>query len=154
MIRLIPLLVLLSSLTTVHAAQRNIVVMLSDDHRYDFMGFVEGAPDFLETPNFDRMAAQGAHLKNAFVTTSLCSPSRASILTGQFMHRHRVVDNQRAVPEGTEFFTQLLQAAGYQTAFIGKWHMGHDDDTPRKGLYPGFATCESAIGTVLCGMWA
>ena len=108
--------------------------MLSDDHRYDFMSLVEGAPGFLETPNFDRMAEQGAHLKNAFVTTSLCSPSRASILTGQFMHRHRVVDNQRAVPEGTEFFPQLLQAAGYQTAFIGKWHMGHDDDTPRNGF--------------------
>ncbi|MCB1096317.1 MAG: sulfatase-like hydrolase/transferase, partial [Verrucomicrobiae bacterium] len=123
MFRLFLLLIFLCSLSAVHAAQRNIVVMLSDDHRYDFMGLVAGAPEFLETPNFDRMADQGAHLKNAFVTTSLCSPSRASILTGQFMHHHRVVDNQRAVPEGTEFFPQLLQAAGYQTAFIGKWHM-------------------------------
>ncbi len=62
---------------------RNIVFVLSDDHRYDFMGFMPGAPDFLETPHMDRMAQQGAHLANAFVSTSLCSPSRASILTGQ-----------------------------------------------------------------------
>ncbi len=115
-------------------AQRNIVFILSDDHRYDFMGFMEKAPAFLETPNLDRLAAEGAHLTNAFVSTSLCSPSRASILTGQYMHRHRVVDNQRPVPEGTRFFPEYLQAAGYQTAFVGKWHMGHENDAPRKGF--------------------
>lgn len=114
--------------------RRNIVLVLSDDHRYDFMGFAKGAPAFLETPNMDRMARQGAHLANAFVTTSLCSPSRASILTGQYMHHHRVVDNQRPVPEGTVFFPQYLQQAGYQTAFVGKWHMGHEDDSPRPGF--------------------
>ncbi|MGI9242924.1 MAG: sulfatase-like hydrolase/transferase, partial [Verrucomicrobiales bacterium] len=72
------------------AAERpNLIVILSDDHRHDFLGFMEGAPAFLETPNLDRMAKQGAHLENAFVSTSLCSPSRASILTGQFMHHHK-----------------------------------------------------------------
>ena len=86
------------------------------------MGFVPGAPSFLETPNMDRMAARGAHIQNAFVSTSLCSPSRASILTGQYMHHHRVVDNQRPVPKGTVFFPSYLQKAGYQTAFVGKWH--------------------------------
>ena len=115
-------------------ANRNVILVLSDDHRYDFMGFMPSAPAFLETPHMDRMATEGAHLKNAFVSTSLCSPSRASILTGQYMHRHRVVDNQRAVPEGTVFFPQLLQKAGYETAFVGKWHMGHDNDEPRKGF--------------------
>ncbi len=74
------------------------------------------------------------HFTNAFVTTSLCSPSRASVLTGQFMHHHRVVDNQRPVPNGTRFFPMFLQGAGIQTAFIGKWHMGHDDDSPRPGF--------------------
>lgn len=116
------------------AKRRNIVFILSDDHRYDFMGFMEGAPAFLETPNMDRMARQGAHLANAFVSTSLCSPSRASILTGQYMHRHKIVDNQRPAPPGTVFFPQYLQEAGYQTAFIGKWHMGHDKDDPRPGF--------------------
>jgi N-acetylglucosamine-6-sulfatase len=116
------------------SAQRNIIFILSDDHRYDFMGFMEESPTWLETPALDRMAAGGAHLKNAFVTTSLCSPSRASILTGQYMHHHRVVDNQRAVPKGTVFFPQYLQKAGYTTGYVGKWHMGHDNDEPRPGF--------------------
>jgi N-acetylglucosamine-6-sulfatase len=116
------------------APPRNVVFVLSDDHRYDFLGFLPQAPAFLETPHLDRMAAQGAHLANAFVSTSLCSPSRASILTGQYMHHHRVVDNQRPVPEGTVFFPQYLQQAGYTTAFVGKWHMGHDNDEPRPGF--------------------
>ena len=100
--------------------RRNVVLVLSDDHRYDFLGFLPNAPKFLETPHMDRMAAEGAHLANAFVSTSLCSPSRASILTGQYMHHHRVVDNQRPVPEGTVFFPQWLRASGYATAFVGK----------------------------------
>jgi N-acetylglucosamine-6-sulfatase len=113
---------------------RNVVFVLSDDHRFDFMGFMPEAPEFLETPNMDRMAAEGAHLVNSFVSTSLCSPSRASILTGQYMHHHQVVDNQRPVPEGTIFFPQYLQRAGYTTTFVGKWHMGHDRDDPRPGF--------------------
>ncbi|MBL7139403.1 MAG: sulfatase [Planctomycetes bacterium] len=114
--------------------RRNILFVLSDDHRYDFMSFMKEAPEFLETPHMDRMARQGAHLANAFVSTSLCSPSRATVLTGQYMHHHRVVDNQRPVPEGTVFFPQYLRQAGYQTAFIGKWHMGHEHDDPRPGF--------------------
>lgn len=113
---------------------KNVVFILSDDHRYDFMSFMEGAPDFLETPAMDRMAAEGAHLSNAFVTTSLCSPSRASILTGQYAHRHGVVDNSTRVPEGTVFFPEYLQKAGYQTAFFGKWHMGRASAEPRPGF--------------------
>jgi len=112
--------------------RRNVIFILTDDHRYDAFSFM-GHP-FLETPNFDRMAANGAHLKNAFVTTSLCSPSRASILTGQYAHRHGVVDNSTLVPEGTNFFPELLQQAGYNTAFIGKWHMGGSSDEPRRGF--------------------
>jgi N-acetylglucosamine-6-sulfatase len=114
--------------------KRNIILLLSDDHRYDFMRFMNESPAFLETPNMDRMARQGAHLTNAFVSTSLCSPSRASILTSQYVHHHRIVDNQRPAPEGTVFFPQYLQKAGYQSAFIGKWHMGHEDDSPRPGF--------------------
>ena len=113
---------------------KNVILILSDDHRFDFLGFHEDSPDFLETPNFDRMSNKGAHMKNAFVTTSLCSPSRATILTGQYMHQHKVVDNQRAVPDGTRFFPEYLQEAGILTAYIGKWHMGHDNDKPRKGF--------------------
>lgn len=114
--------------------RRNLVLILSDDHRYDFLGFLDRAPRFLETPALDRMAAEGAHLRNAFVATSLCSPSRASLLTGQYAHRHGIIDNQRPVPPGTAFFPRFLQEAGYETAFIGKWHMGHDLDDPQPGF--------------------
>ena len=129
--------VMLGITAPMHGAQpkrRNVIFVLSDDHRYDFMSCMPQCPKFLQTPNMDRMAREGAHLVNAFVSTSLCSPSRASILTGQYMHHHRVVDNQRAVPEGTVFFPQYLQQAGYQTALVGKWHMGHDNDQPRPGF--------------------
>jgi N-acetylglucosamine-6-sulfatase len=111
---------------------RNVVFVLTDDHRYDAMGFM-GHP-FLETPHLDSLASNGVHLKNAFVTTSLCSPSRASILTGLYTHKHRVIDNNRLVPEGTLFFPQYLQKAGYETGFIGKWHMGGAHDDPRPGF--------------------
>ena len=117
------------------SARRNVIFVLSDDHRFDFMSCMPECPQFLETPNMDRMAREGAHFVNAFVSTSLCSPSRASILTGQYMHHHRVVDNQRQVPAGTVFFPQYLQQAGYQTALVGKWHMGHDNDAPRPGFH-------------------
>ena len=100
--------------------------------RHDAMGFM-GHP-FLETPHMDALAAEGTHFRNAFVTTSLCSPSRASILTGLYTHKHRVIDNNRPVPPGTLFFPQYLQAAGYATGFIGKWHMGGEHDNPRPGF--------------------
>jgi N-acetylglucosamine-6-sulfatase len=111
---------------------RNIVIVLTDDHRYDALGFM-GHP-FLETPHLDSLAKNGVHFKNAFVTTALCSPSRASILTGQYAHRHRVVDNQNPVPAGTTFFAEHLQRAGYDTAFVGKWHMGGESDDPQRGF--------------------
>ncbi|MFT5773386.1 MAG: N-acetylglucosamine-6-sulfatase, partial [Algoriphagus sp.] len=86
----------------------NIIFILSDDHRYDFMGFMD-VVEGLETPNLDRMASNGAHFPNAFVTTALCSPSRASILTGQYAHTHTIVDNSAPVPAGTKFFPEILQ---------------------------------------------
>lgn len=112
---------------------RNVIFILSDDHRYDFMGFMD-TPKFLETPALDRMAAQGAHLQNAFVTTSLCSPSRASILTGMYPAKHGVVDNDSPLPEGNTFFPEYLQKSGYKTAFMGKWHMGNSGDEPQPGF--------------------
>lgn len=114
------------------AEKPNILVILTDDHRYDAMGFL-GHP-FLETPALDRLAEEGVYFKNAVVTTSLCSPSRASILTGLYAHNHRVVDNYNPIPEGLAYFPSSLQEAGYETAFIGKWHMGGEIDYPQPGF--------------------
>jgi N-acetylglucosamine-6-sulfatase len=115
------------------ARRKNILFVLTDDHRYDAMGFLK-AQDFGETPTLDRLAREGVHFKNAFVTTALCSPSRASILTGLYAHQHRVVDNNHPIPPGLVFYPEYLQAAGYDTAFIGKWHMGDEGDEPQPGF--------------------
>ena len=115
------------------AKPRNVIFILTDDHRFDAIGFLKGQP-FLETPHLDSLARDGAHLKNAFVTTALCSPSRSSILTGKYAHKHKVIDNNTAIPKGTTFFPSYLQKAGYKTAFIGKWHMGGESDAPQPGF--------------------
>lgn len=120
---------------------RSIIFILTDDHRFDFMGFTGKVP-WLKTPHLDRLAKEGLYFSNTYVTTALCSPSRASILTGLFSHSHTVVDNQAPVPEDLTFFPQYLQQAGYQTGFFGKWHMGEENDTIR----PGFDHWESFRG--------
>jgi arylsulfatase A-like enzyme len=109
----------------------NIIFILNDDQRYDAMGFLDPS---LKTPNMDRIAKEGVYFPNAFVTTALCSPSRASILTGQYMHNHGIADNNIKFREGTFFFPQALQKVGYATAFIGKWHMGGHGDDPQPGF--------------------
>jgi len=113
------------------AEQPNIIFILCDDHRWDAMSMM-GHP-FLETPHMDAMARNGVQFTHAFVTNSLCSPSRASILTGLYPHNHGVGDNYHPVDPKLDFFPEQLQSAGYETAFIGKWHMGDVDD-PQRGF--------------------
>lgn len=111
--------------------QRNVIFVLVDDLRFDGMGFLQPQ---LRTPNIDRMAREGAYFPNAVVTSSLCSPSRATILTGQTARNHLVVDNNNSTEKGLVYFPKYMQGAGYQTGFFGKWHMGDDTDAPRDGF--------------------
>jgi len=116
------------------AAQRrrpNIVMVLVDDMRWDEMR-VAGHP-FIDTPNMDRLAREGARFTSAFATTPLCSPSRASFLTGQYPHTNGIVDNTARSSHDLRVFPLELQRAGYRTGFFGKWHMGNDD-SPRPGF--------------------
>jgi arylsulfatase A-like enzyme len=113
----------------------NILFILTDDQRWDALGCM-GHP-FLETPNIDRLAKEGALFRNAFVTTSLCSPSRASMLTGTYAHTHGVITNESVDVDLKRFasFPMILRdRAGYRTAFIGKWHMDAQTDEPRPGF--------------------
>lgn len=110
----------------------NVVVVLVDDLRWDDIR-VAGHP-FVETPNIDRVAREGARFLNAFAATPLCSPSRASILTGQHIHNNGITDNtaRDSASHRLPTFAVPMQAAGYRTGFMGKWHMGNDD-TRRPG---------------------
>src|SRR5918993_4653598 len=119
--------------STAEKARPNIVFILMDDLRSDELGCT-GHP-FVQTPNIDRLAKEGCQFKNAFATTPLCSPSRASFLTGHYAHKHGILDNTDRSPRTHELVTwpRLLHDAGYETAFIGKWHMGVDD-SPRPGF--------------------
>lgn len=110
----------------------NVVFVLTDDQRWDALGCA-GHP-FLKTPHLDRLAAEGARFANAFCTTSLCSPSRASMLSGLYAHAHGVTNNFTDYPNDLPSFPRALQAAGYVTAYIGKWHMNEESDERRPGF--------------------
>jgi len=110
----------------------NLIVILIDDLRFDETG-ASGHP-YMKTPHIDRLATEGAQFVNAFHTTPLCSPNRASILTGQYASRHGIIDNvgRDAMSHRLANYHPELQKLGYETAHIGKWHMGNDA-SPRPG---------------------
>ncbi len=110
----------------------NVLFILCDDIRWNAMSCA-GHP-YLKTPNIDRIANEGVRFENMFCTTSLCSPSRASILTGLYAHSHGVRDNFTELPSNLTHWPQRLREEGYETAYMGKWHMGEDNDMPRWGF--------------------
>jgi arylsulfatase A-like enzyme len=114
------------------ARKPNLLVILIDDLRFDEFG--AGGHPYMKTPHIDRIAHEGAIFERAFHTTPICSPNRASILTGQYASRHGIIDNvaRDAASHRLPNFHLELQRLGYETAHIGKWHMGNDGK-PRPG---------------------
>jgi len=110
----------------------NLLVILIDDLRYDEFG--AGGHPYMKTPHIDRLAAEGVMFERAFHTTPICSPNRASIMTGQYASRHGVIDNvaRDAMSHRLPNYHLELQRLGYETAHLGKWHMGNDG-RPRPG---------------------
>jgi arylsulfatase A-like enzyme len=129
------------------APRPNFVFLYTDDQRWDALGVVQrehgdrGRFPWLRTPNMDRIAAEGVRFRNAFVVNSLCAPSRASFLTGCYGHVNGIVNNHTPFNEKNVTHASLLKAAGYTTAYIGKWHM--DGQT---GQRPGFDFSASFVG--------
>ena len=107
------------------AADRpNILFMLADDHTSQAWSCYGGRlAGYAKTPNIDRLAAEGALLKNCFCINSICVPSRATILTGQYSHRNGVRTLRDSLPSTSDNVAKRLQNAGYQTALVGKWHL-------------------------------
>ena len=124
----------------------NFLFVLVDDQPYDAVGFSNRYP-FLKTPNIDKLAKEGVNVKNFFVTQSICSPSRASFLTGTYPHIHGVNQNNKYVdPDWTNYapFSTHLQKSGYETAHIGKIHMAWKRG--KEHIRPGFDYWFSFIG--------
>jgi N-acetylglucosamine-6-sulfatase len=138
------LLVALGRTASLSAERPNFLVILVDDLRWDEIGCA-GHP-FVRTPGIDRIAREGARFRNAFCTTPLCSPVRASWLTGQYAHRHGIIDNTNRSEQSHRLvtFPRILHADGYETGYIGKWHMGNDD-TARPGF--DYWACMAGQGT-------
>ncbi len=138
---------LLFSAMLLHAAkQPNILFIYTDDQRYDAFSAVQreqgeqGRFPWFQTPRLDQLAAEGVRFRNAFVVNSLCSPSRAVNLSGRYNHLNGIASNFRDFPVNSVTHATLLRAAGYQTAYIGKWHMGNQRERP------GFDYAASYIG--------
>ena len=110
----------------------NFLVILIDDLRFDEFG--AGGHPYLKTPHIDRIAREGAIFERAFHTTPICSPNRASILTGQYASRHGIIDNvaRDAASHRLPNYHLELKRLGYETAHLGKWHMGNEG-RPRPG---------------------
>ena len=134
---------------TLVAAERkpNFVYIFTDDQRWDALGVVQreqgdkGRFPWLKTPSLDRLAADGVRFRNAFVVNSLCAPSRASLVTGQYGHVNGVVNNHTPHPAGNLSLPALLRPAGYVSAYVGKWHHGG-----QSGKRPGFDYSASFVG--------
>ena len=128
------------------APRPNIVMMITDDQRYDAMGAVQRQqgsaglyPWFANaTPNMDRIGAEGVRFTNAFVVSSLCSPSRAAYLTGRYNHENGVATNHTPLPLDSVTYAGVLSAQGYRTGHFGKWHMGSQSARPGFHEWAGF----------------
>lgn len=129
------------------ARKPNIIFIYTDDQRYDALGIVQRAEGlkarfpWFKTPNLDRIAKEGVRFTNAFVVNSLCSPSRAAMLSGRYNHLNGVTNNHTEMTDTAASYASVLSAAGYTTGFIGKWHMAR-----QQGKRPGFNYSFSFIG--------
>ncbi|MUV37041.1 Choline-sulfatase [Lentibacillus sp. JNUCC-1] len=115
--------------------QPNIIFIMSDDHAAHAMSCYDSQIN--KTPNLDRIAEDGMRFDQCFCTNSICAPSRAAILTGQYNHLNGVRTLGDTFDGRQETMPKILQRNGYETAIIGKWHLGHGVSMIQQGLIIG-----------------
>lgn len=140
------------SLTAAAQKKPNIILIVSDDHSYQTIGAY--GSKLMDTPNIDRIADEGVVFNKAYVTNSICGPSRAVILTGKHSHKNGFKDNETSdFDTSQDLFVKRLQADGYETAWIGKYHLGDKPEgfdyweiLPGQGSYfnPDFITMDGS----------
>jgi arylsulfatase A-like enzyme len=122
----------------------NFLFLYTDDQRWDALSVVQKEQGerarfpWFQTPNMDRIANEGVRFRNAFVTLSLCAPSRAAFLTGRYNHFNGIASNFRPFPTNNVTHATLLRAAGYTTAYVGKWHMDSQRERPGFDFHASF----------------
>jgi arylsulfatase A-like enzyme len=131
---------------------RNVLFIWTDQQRPDTIGAYSnrGAASGPQTPNLDRLAAQGALFEQAYCAQPVCSPSRASVLTGTYPHTHGVVQNGLLLPRTLPTLAELLRPHGYACGYVGKWHLGRER-TPQRGFEDWWASTESYAGGYAAG---
>ncbi len=120
------------------ADRPNILFLMADDHAAHALGAYGGRLAALDpTPTLDDMAAEGMLFENAFCTNSICTPSRATLLTGQYSHTNRVTTLSGHLEPDRQYVGQLIREAGYQTAMVGKWHLKREPAFDYYCVLPG-----------------
>lgn len=120
------------------ASQPNILFLMSDDHAAHALGAYGGRLAELDpTPALDKLASEGMTFENAFVTNSICTPSRATLLTGQYSHVNRVTTLSGHLEGDRQYVATLVREAGYQTAMVGKWHLKREPAFDYYCVLPG-----------------
>lgn len=126
------------------APRPNFIFLITDDQRWDALGVVQKEMGdkarfpWIRTPNMDRIANEGVRFRNAFVVNSLCAPSRACFLSGQYSHLNGVANNHTAFPAENITWASQLRKSGYVTGYFGKWHQGKQEERPGFDEYASF----------------
>ena len=136
------------------ADKPNVLFIMSDDHAAHAIGAYGGRLAALNpTPNIDRLAAEGMLFENAFATNAICTPSRATLLTGQYSHVNGVRTLEGSLPPERQMLAHGMREAGYQTAMIGKWHLQEEPAFDYYAVLPGQGSYFNPIFRVIGGIW-